>query len=667
MNKRALRKVPIPNRKLNLSSGVFCAEQIEYVVCTEVKNISHCRTLVIQVYDKKKVLSGDIIPHWTVFQSKEEYITLCRDEKGTRWQTTRFISLCGDYNFSRKCAFYSLNDEERVTNFFKNERMKGFSSLNYAQSCIFYRRQYEVKLWNQSAIVKRMNVIGALPRDIRGFTYRETLPHYIFYDYQKNKKQLKGYCTSCKHEVEVKNAKYNAKGICPRCKKPVTFKSRGKRGYFIDRSTSQVIERTGENEIAIRFIKAYCRFYKEEIPEFGVYESARILIQWNGNKIIALDKFYCSYNSDGITPWRRGERPFFSRYIYNFEADECGFLYHRNLDKVLKGTPWQYSALKEYYLADPTPLYVEQYLKQYLYHPMLEYLVKLRLYRLATCVVYGEDGRQFYGNQVLNGDGKNITEVLGVSKSYLPLLQEVNPGGKQLLLIKEMLGKNMQPDKELLKWCSEYKVGDRKYLTAPLNFMTPHKLMRYATEQFATHKKTSYASSGYHSMSYMLSDYVDYLSMSEALGHDMKSSFVLYPSNLKEAHDRVNDLTKAKTFEEYDRKIDGMFEELKKRYSFKRLGFMIVPPRSSKEIIQEGDKLHHCVGRYVENVVKNDCIILFIRKSDAPKTPYCTVELKNGDIVQARIQNNEPPPSKVKKFIELWKKQVLYVPESAAS
>ena len=68
---------------------------------------------------------------------------------------------------------------------------------------------------------------------------------------------------------------------------------------------------------------------------------------------------------------------------------------------------------------------------------MLEYLVKLRLYRLATYVVYGEDGLQFYGNQFLNGDGKSINEVLGVGKSYLPLLQEVNPGGKQLLLIKE--------------------------------------------------------------------------------------------------------------------------------------------------------------------------------------------------------------------------------------
>lgn len=525
--------------------------------------------------------------------------------------------------------------------------------------------RHKVKIQNQRAIVKRMKVIGALPRDIKGFMYRETLPHYIFYDYQKNKKQVKGYCTSCKHEVEVKDAKHNAKGICPRCKTPVTFKSRGRRGNLFNRSTAQVIQRVGENEIAIRIVKAYCRFRKD-IPEFGVYENARILIRWNGDKIIVLDNFYYSYLSNRITPWQRGKRPVFSRYTYNFEADECGFLYHRNLDEELKGTPWQYSALKEYYRADPTPLCVERYLEQYLYHPMLEYLVKLRLYRLATYVVYGEDGLQFYGNQFLNGDGKSINEVLGVGKSYLPLLQEVNPGGKQLLLIKEMLRENIQPDKELLKWCSEYKVGDRKYLTAPLNFMTPHKLMRYATEQFEMHKKTSYASPGYHSMSYMLSDYVDYLSMSEALGHDMKSSFVLYPNNLKEAHDRVNDLTEVETSKEYDRIIAGMFEKLKRRYSFKKQEFIVVPPRSLKELIQEGDKLHHCVGRYAKYVVQEKCVILFIRKANTPEEPYCTVELKNDEIVQARIFDNDPPPEKVQKFIEKWKQKVLNHPSKVA-
>ena len=44
-----------------------------------------------------------------------------------------------------------------------------------------------------------------------------------------------------------------------------------------------------------------------------------------------------------------------------------------------------------------------------------------------------------------------------------------------------------------------------------------------------------------------------------------------------------------------------------------------------------------------------------------------TVEIKKGDIAQARIQNNNPPPPKLQKFIDLWKQQVVYAPERIAA
>lgn len=666
MNKRALRKFAESGRKLNLKNGIFCAEQVKFVVCTAIHNIGRRRTLVLYVYSKETAAAGDFLPRWTMFQTKDEYITLYRDEKGTRWQTAMFNGLGKEHGFAKKCAFYSLADEQRVSRFCEKPDGKGFDSLSMLQWQIFYRRQEENKRKQEQKILNRMKVVGALPRDIKGFMHRETLPQYIFYDYQRSKAPVNGYCTACRHEVEVIGAKHNKKAICPRCGKQITFKSRGKRGYILDRSTAQVIQRTGKNELVIRFVKAYRRFPKQDTPKYSVYENARLFLTWEGNELVKLEPYYYSYGFGRLTPWHKGERPVFSRWQYNFEADGCGYLYHRNLDSELKETPWQYSALKEYYLAEPEPLYVAAYLKEYLRHPMLEYLVKLRLYRLATCVVYGEGGRQYYGNPVLNSSGENVAEVLGVNKSYLPFLQEVNPGGKQLRLIRALLREQIQPDMELMKWCSENDVGDEENLTAPLRFMTPHKLMRYASEQFAAYQKTSYFSSGYYSMSYLLSDYRDYLCMSEALDYDMKSSFVLFPKNLKEAHDRVNDLSDAELSAAYDRKIAKAFAGLQSRYQFKAGGFLIVPPHSAKEIVKEGQTLHHCVGRYVKDVVQSKCVILFIRQAKAPRRPYCTVELKNGEIVQARIERNGTPPPEVEKFIELWKQQVLYAPAAAA-
>lgn len=294
----------------------------------------------------------------------------------------------------------------------------------------------------------------------------------IFYDYAKGKAPKNAYCTACKHNVSVAEAKHNGEGVCPHCKRKITFKSRGRRGYIVDRSTAQVIQRLGSNEMIIRFVKAYRRYPKSDTSEFHVYENARLFLQWDGSKIIASESYYYGYSRDRITPWHPGDRPVFSRWYYNFEADCCGYLYHRNLDSELKGTPWQYSALKEYYAGDPTPLYAGQYLQKYLRYPMLEYLVKLKLYRLATYVAYGDiGGARYYDDSVLNSKGKTVTEVLGVGKKYIPLLQTIDPGPNQLTMIKAFLRDNIRPDLELMKWCSKNDIGEEAYITVPLQYI----------------------------------------------------------------------------------------------------------------------------------------------------------------------------------------------------
>lgn len=342
MNKRVLRKFAIPSSSPNPKNGIFCADQVKYVVRTATKNIDHQRTLVLYIYAKESVLAGNHTPRWTMFQQKGGYITLCTDDKGTRWQQSMFENLGKDYFFRDKCSFYSQADERRVTRYCHSEKQKGFESLCLLQLDLLRKKQRENELKKQRRIIERMKPVGALPRDIKGFMHRETLPHYIFYDYAKGKAPKNAYCTACKHNVSVAEAKHNGEGVCPHCKRKITFKSRGRRGYIVDRSTAQVIQRLGSNEMIIRFVKAYRRYPKSDTPEFHVYENARLFLQWDGSKIIASESYYYGYSRDRITPWHPGDRPVFSRWYYNFEADCCGYLYHRNLDSELKGTPWQY-------------------------------------------------------------------------------------------------------------------------------------------------------------------------------------------------------------------------------------------------------------------------------------------------------------------------------------
>ena len=661
MDKRALRKEAVPNRKLNLRSGIFCAEQIEYVVCTAIKNIAHHRTLVLYDYEKEKVSAGDYTPRWTTFQTKDDFITLYRDESGERWQSSSFCRLNKDYYFSNKCAFYSLADEKRIETFFGDTEKKGFQCLNRYQERIKDAHFLEASHRRQRKIAARMETVKALPRDIKGYMHRETLPHYIFYDYHRGSTPMQGYCTACKHDVLISRVKNKDKGVCPRCKKQVTFKSRGRRGAHIDRSTAQVIQRISDNEIVIRYVKAYCHYYNtSDIPYYSVYENARKFIRWEGNKIVKVEDYYYSYTADSITPWCRGERPTRNKWAYYFEADLCGFLYHRNLDEALKGTPWQYCELKNYYYSDWLPLTVTTYLSTYLRYPMIEYLVKLQLFNLATFMVYGEKGSYHHSrDKVLNGEGRTITDVLRVDKKYVPFIRSFNPTAGQLELIQAMINAGSEPDLTLLEWCVKHSIEYGEYIGIPLRFISPHKLMKYTTEYFETNRDKAHEVGGYRSVSSFLSDYKDYLRMSEELGHDMKSSFVLYPKNLKTAHDRVNEATKVKVSKENNQKIIQMFKGLQRRYSYKHGGFMVVVPRSSRDIIKEGDKLHHCVGRYVSDVAAERCVILFVRKEEEPRKPFCTIEVRNGKVAQARIQNNGLPPPEAQAFIDMWEKMFV--------
>ena len=94
---------------------------------------------------------------------------------------------------------------------------------------------------------------------------------------------------------------------------------------------------------------------------------------------------------------------------------------------------------------------------------------------------------------------------------------------------------------------------------------------------------------------------------------------------------------------------------------------MVIPPHSSKELIDEGTALRHCVGRYVKWVAQRECVILFVRKVAEPDKSLCSVEVRDGQVVQTRGFDNEDPPAKIKAFIERWKRQVQCAADKTAA
>jgi hypothetical protein len=195
----------------------------------------------------------------------------------------------------------------------------------------------------------------------------------------------------------------------------------------------------------------------------------------------------------------------------------------------------------------------------------------------------------------------------------------------------------------------------------PLRYSTQAKLMRYVNEQFERFKnlKNQNGMRRYEAPNRILSEYKDYIEMGKRLKYDFTDSFVLFPRNLHETHDAVSRLIVDKKNEKMNNQIKRAYKVLSAQYRFTKDGLTLIPPKSAKEIVNEGHTLHHCVYSYVERVASGSCVILFIRKSDKIDEPFYTVELRDGKISQTRGQGNGSATPEVQKFLDQWQRKKL--------
>lgn len=665
IDKRACRKFAMPELEFNLNEGVLHVESCPYIIRTAVRNIAGQRILVLYIYQRESILAGSIKPRWVMFHSRDDFATLSfREDAKATWQCSTLGSLDRIGGFDSKCAFYRQQDESRVARFCKCER-GAISMLGYLQRLISYRKELERKWKKQRAIIDRMKYVPVLPRDLKGFIHREVMPQYIFYDYQR-KAPGHAYCTACRHEVRIAAAKHNTSGLCPRCKKKITFKCRGRRGRIFDRETVQVLQKAEGNGLVLRIIKVYRSFADSDIPNhFEIWENARQFITLSSSGQCSVDAYYYHYKAGyDLTPWCNGYRPVFDRWKYNFTADMSGVLYQRNLSDTLKDTPWAYSQL-EAFSGIASFSGVATFLSAYIKRPKIEHLIKMKLYRLVSGIIYG--GYSYSALQAINFNGENMRAILGIDRPYFPLLRELNPSIDQLHLIRQLLQADHKPSTEQIKWFIASKISNADAAKELLAHMSVHKLQRYVQQQFAPEDEAALKRVDYYKMNTLITDYHDYLCMCKELQYDVKNSFILFPRELKAAHDSVAKTLKDKRTAEHEKAIAGSFDEWQKRYQYQGKELMMIPPHSAKEIVDEGAALHHCVRLYVKNVAEKKSVILFVRSVDEPDKSLCTVEVKDGQVTQARGFDNEEPPAQIAAFIEQWKQRVLYASDKAAA
>ena len=187
--------------------------------------------------------------------------------------------------------------------------------------------------------------------------------------------------------------------------------------------------------------------------------------------------------------------------------------------------------------------------------------------------------------------------------------------------------------------------------------MNEKKLIKYINEQYEKLGQPVSKYNRYYNKSSVLNEYQDYLQLCKKLDYN---TFNLFPRNLMIAHDAASTMFNKRKKQIYNRKIKDNFDSLYKKYNFSKFGMTIIPPKTSDEIVFEGQALHHCVASYVSKVAEDESIILFLRRTQNQNEPWYTIEIKNNnEITQIRGFNNESPTQDIKKFINEWQRKKL--------
>lgn len=651
LNKRKCRAFASPDVKFLANNGILHAKQISYVVRTAVKIIDHHKTLVLYVYSRKQVLDGNYKPCYTVFQTKNDFITLARkDDNSTTWRKSAFDNLDGSYNFSNKCAFYSITDEVCVRRYFKDNTDKSFELLVKAQDTILEHRRHERQLTKEKAIISRMSCIPALPRGLQSWV-KSIMPAYFFYDYKRGGNNVSGVCSSCGREIQLSGVKQGSKSTCPYCKHELVMKPRSRRGsYMYDRDTFTIIQNTGDGGLVVRILKAYCN-YHGDIPKIQIYENARQFIWQDNGGETHIEDYYYSYNSGILTNWHKGIRPVFSQWQYNYQADMCGHLYTKNLPYALQGTSWQYCPIDIFYKHFKEPMQILPFLNAHLEHPRLEHLIKVGFYNIVSDLVYR------YGKNGLDQSQNRTHKILGIAAEDVAFLRKLDTDLSTLKTFKNYSG--IKDRQKLLLWQLEHKINCD--IMPILRYMTVHRAIKYLDKQyeFLRLRRTPNGTLRYNSMQALVTEYRDYLDMCEKLGYNLKKSFVLYPKDLQKSHDSVSRRIKHKTDAKIRREFIDVYKRLAGRFDFEKDGLKIIYPATPDDVVAEGHALHHCVGGYTDRVVKRECIILFLRQCKDETRPYYTIEVRDNKVVQVRGIKNCEMTQEVAGFIAAWQKQVL--------
>lgn len=262
-----------------------------------------------------------------------------------------------------------------------------------------------------------------------------------------------------------------------------------------------------------------------------------------------------------------------------------------------------------------------KYLSIYQEQPKIELLVKSGYSHLIT-----ETRR-------MNLKGKTIADVLKVkNESLLEMLKSHVTSLSTVQNNQKYIDKYKFSGMEEL---SEYYYLKKLFSNSELFEKNARTIVRYVV---SLNNKSN---------SQYYSDYRDYINAAIKLNINLEEKKHLCPpiDDFMRLHDeyisrvqKIENMQIEAEFNKVTSKIRKLIKDVPGIYT-------AIVPENAAQIKEEGKVLQHCVGTYVDRVIKGETAIVFIRKRDEIDVPLCTVEITKKTLVQARgYKNNVEEP-----------------------
>lgn len=636
--------------ELKIRNNAWYADRKGYHIGQYMRCLVERDILKVAFFLTEHLRAGGNLPAFELFIDRKKECFITYDCLNNRWLNAKLDMLPWPA-YVRNSSHRWMNDQNHnLIKTFLGTSQGGYAGLVEYQLTVrekelVRKHKRETDPWDLELSQTR-----ELPKDWETWVRKVGIPdNYIFYHYVKSGAKT-GYCSYCEKEVPIKNPRHNKEGVCSKCGHKIIFKAAGKAKYLESKTAVMYLIQRIDTGLMIRSFCGSVRYYRGDYknPHYSWWETRRALYN---RKAAPVSAYYWGVYKQQQSRWIKG-----SICGPRGWGWDIGAIYGKTMPSLYRKellTTGLQEFVRRTVQTDP-----ERYLANYIRVPQLEQMLKADLkYLVRECFRDCDRYKAFFAGT----QETSLIKAMGIDGPRLKRLRDSQRGLDYLKWLKYEKAVNGSFDDEMLFWFCQEGIEPKQ-----LDFATPYmsilQIYNYIRRQMKEHKESS---------RWVINTWSDYLAMANRLRMDTSDAIIYRVRKLKQRHEelvkRCEELKEELWLQECKEKfphVCEIYQRIKPIFSYTAEDYTVIVPSGIEDIIEEGSKLHHCVGnneRYLERIEGESSYVLFLRHTKNPKKPYYTLEVEpDGTVRQKRtmFDRQEKDIEEATAFLRKWQSVV---------